>query len=185
MKRQLITLLAGFGLVGAAGADETGWFVERPGDGPLHTLESEFLSPSAGVAATQPLQLSAGFRFSQHFTLSAALDEYLLDHTRFEGCLATDFVCLSAQDRSIEYGTAYSFALAPALRLDDDLSIYGHLGVRDWDIQVGGDGAARSRELMFGLGVGYDISNPFRLQLEYRSMDLDIKLTSIGFTWRF
>ncbi len=185
MKQQLLTLLISFGLFGAACAEEPGWFVERPGQDFRGALNSNFLQPTGDLADNGLMSLRAGFRFSKNFTLSAALDEYLLDSTRLKGCLATDFVCQSARERAIDFGAAYGFTLAPALYLDHDLSLYGHLGVRGWDLQVGGENAVTRRELMFGVGVGYDISNPFRLQLEYRAMDLDIKLTSIGFTWRF
>lgn len=137
------------------------------------------------VAGKDILNLRAGFQFSSTFSLSAGLDEYLLDTAGRKNCAATDFVCLAGRERAIDYGTAYSFSLAPAIKLDDELSIYGHLGVQRWSIKNGGDSAANNREVLFGVGVGYDISNPFRLQLEYRSMDLDIKLTSIGFSWRF
>lgn len=185
MKQQLLTLLIGCGLFGGACAEEPGWFVERPGQAARTAPNLDFLRPADELADSGLVSLRAGFRFSQHFTLNAALDEYLLDHTRLEGCLATDFVCQSARARDIDSGTAYGFTLAPALYLDHDLSLYGHLGIRGWDLRVGGEDVITRHELMFGVGVGYDISNPFRLQLEYRAMDLDIKLTSIGFTWRF
>ena len=185
MKQQLLTLLISFGLSGGVCAEESGWFVERPGEDLRSTPMIDFLQPADELTDGGLVSLRAGFRFNQNFTLRAALDEYLLDHTRFEGCLATDFVCQSARARAIDAGIAYGFTLAPALYLDHDLALYGHLGVRGWDLQVGGEDAVTRHKLMFGVGVGYDISNPFRLQLEYRSMDLDIKLTSIGFTWRF
>lgn len=185
MKQPLLILLTGLGLLSSAFADETGWFVERAGADRVGALSADPLKPAATLAGQSLTTLRAGFRFSRNFTLSAALDEYLLDHTRFEGCLATDFVCQSARERTIDYGTAYGITLAPALYLDDDLALYGRLGLRGWNLQVAGDDAVTRKELMFGIGLGYDISNPFRLQLEYRAMDLDIKLTSIGFTWRF
>ena len=187
MKQQLLSALMFSTLVGAAAAEAPGWFVEVPATAALNNdnmslLKQSEASPSAGKDL---FNLRAGFHFSPAFSLVAGLDEYLLDTAGNRACASTDFVCLSGRDRDIELGTAYSFSLAPAIQLDDDLSIYGHLGVQEWRVRQGGDGGENLREVLFGVGVGYDISNPFRLHLEYRSMDLDIKLTSIGFTWRF
>lgn len=187
MRQHFLSAVILFGLFGSATGDEPGWFLEVPGSSALPDDNTLLLRPikKSRAASKDVLNLRAGFRFSPAFSLSAGLDEYLLDTAGQTQCASTDFVCLAGRDRAIDYGTAYSFSLAPALRLDDELSIYGHLGVQGWSVQHGGDGTANRRELLFGVGLGYDVSNPFRLQLEYRSMDLDIKLTSIGFTWRF
>lgn len=188
MKRDFLIALSLYGLTGAAMAEQPGWFLEAPAD--EHVLESNawlllpIKQPGLQNDRQYALNFRAGFRFSEAFTLSAGLDEYLLNNTRGQFCAASDFVCQASRERLIDYGTAYTVSLAPAIRLDEELSIYGHLGVQGWNVESGAD-AVSSRELLFGIGVGYDISNPFRLQLEYRSMDLDIKLTSIGFTWRF
>lgn len=187
MKQKVLPALILCGLFGAASAEQPAWFVEVPATAAAGNDSMSFLKQSASPfqAGKDILNLRAGFRFSPAFSLVAGLDEYLLDAAATRTCAPTDFVCLSGRDRAIDYGTAYSVSVAPAYRLDDELSIYGHLGIQEWRIRQGGDGAAKPREVLFGVGVGYDISNPFRLQLEYRSMDLDIKLTSIGFTWRF
>lgn len=187
MKQRFFSVIILSCLFGGAEADQTGWFLDVPGSSAQQDDNALLLRPAniPRVAGKEILNLRAGFRFSPAFSLSAGLDEYLLDTAGRPHCASTDFVCLASRERAIDYGTAYSFSLAPAIRLDDELSIYGHLGVQGWSIKHGGNDAAGKREVLFGVGVGYDISNPFRLQLEYRSMDLDIKLTSIGFTWRF
>lgn len=185
MQRYILTVIFLSGLVGTTAAGDYGWFLETPRTSDRAGVGAELLKPRVESASQDILNLRAGYRFSEVFTLHAGLDEYLLDTTRGQSCLAADFVCRAASDRSIHYGTSYALSLAPAIRLDDDLSIYGHLGVQGWNVQPGTEAATTKHDLLFGIGVGYDVSNPFRVQLEYRSMDLDIKLTSIGFTWRF
>ncbi len=187
MKRHLPAAIVFCALCGGVAADQPGWFLEVADGLPQQDDNTVLLRPVAipQIAGKDVFNLRAGFRFSDAFSLSAGLNEYLLDNAGRQHCAATDFVCLAGRERAVDYGTAYSFSLAPSLRLDDDLSVYGHLGVQGWQINHGADFGAGSRKVLFGLGVGYDISNPFRLQLEYRSMDLDIKLTSIGFSWRF
>lgn len=182
-QRLFIGLLLG-SLASASAADDLGWFLETPAEQSAHYFTPAFSDGAYPPGSESLLQLRAGIRFSESFTLSADLGDYLLDLTRGGACAATDFICMSARDRGIEYGRVYDVALAPALQLDEGLSLYGQLGLRGWDVQVGGDVPDR-RELMFGVGLRYDISNPFKLQLEYQELDLDIKLTSIGFTWRF
>lgn len=185
--RRLLPAFLLCGLISGVAAEQPGWFLEIPADAALRAENAALLQPVSNGHADEKesLNLRAGFRFSEAFSLSAALDEYLLDTSARHRCAATDFVCQAGRVRTIDQGSAYSLSLAPSIRLDDELSIYGHLGLQSWKIHHGGDGAINSREVLFGIGVGYDVSNPFRLQLEYRSMDLDIKLTSIGFTWRF
>lgn len=187
MKQLLLPAIFLCGLAGSAAAEQPGWFLEVPGETLSQNDNVELLQPVELTATNVAgmLNLRAGFRFSESFSLSAGLDEYFLDTVGKQNCAATDFICLAGRERAIDQGTAYSFSLAPSIQLDDELSIYGHLGLQRWNIQHGGDSGISNREVLFGLGVGYDVSNPFRLQLEYRSMDLDIKLTSIGFTWRF
>ncbi len=173
------------GLASASSAADPGWFVETPHERAERGFDTALQDAGSTLSGPDLVNLRAGYRFSENFTLSAALDEYLLDAMRIQNCNAIDFVCLAARERAIDHGTTYTLALAPALRLDEDLSVYGQLGLQGWHIKTGGDSRPHRRELMFGVGLRYDLSKPFRLKLEYQALDLDIKLTSIGFSWRF
>lgn len=185
MNQQLIAGLLFCGLASASFASDPGWFVETPVQDSDYGFEASLQQRDPVLSGPELVNLRAGYRFSENFTLSAALDEYLLDVMRIQNCSGIDFVCLAVRERAIDHGTVYTLALAPSLKLDDDLSVYGRFGLQGWKLNAGQDDRPHRRELMFGVGLRYDLAKPFRLKLEYQALDLDIKLTSIGFSWRF
>lgn len=180
-----IMLCAGVAPATVAAADEPGWFLEQPSAFANAELGIDLLAPRFDVWEHPLLTLSAGYRFNESFSLRARVYEVATDTNHGQRCTDTDFVCSSAGQLALDYVAGYSLSLMPAFLLHDDLAVYGHLGVQGWNVEANGDPNVKKSDLLFGIGVGYDVSNPLRLQLEYRSMDLDIKLTSVGFSWRF
>lgn len=172
-------------LAAAAAAEEPGWFLEQPPYADRVELGADVLAPRNVLDAQPTLSLSGGYRFSEYFLLRATIRELVVDTERMARCMDGDFTCAVAAYASFDPTPGYSLSLVPAILLHDDLAFYGRLGIQEWSLMEIGESSLKKSELLFGIGIGYDVSNPLRLQLEYRSMDLDIKLTSIGFSWRF
>ena len=187
MNARLVAMILwpGLALAGAAAADEPGWFLESPAAAGHAELGVDLLAPQFGEQKSSPLSLSAGYRFSESFSLRAQIREIVFNPSHNQPCSETDFACAAGRHSSLDFSAGYALSLMPAFLLHSDLAVYGRLGIQGWNVEANGDPSVNKSDLLFGIGMGYDVSNPLRLQLEYRSMDLDIKLTSIGFSWRF
>lgn len=186
MRKHFFALLLtqALALSGIAAAEEQGWFLEQPSPTTFGS-SADLLVSHVRVSDVHVPALNAGYRFNEAFTILALFREVIMDPARVLRCEEGDFACAAVNPPALDDATGYSLSLMPALMLHDDLAVYGHLGIQGWNVEANGNPDLRRRELLFGIGVGYDISNPLRLQLEYRSLDLDIKLTSVGFSWRF
>ncbi len=90
--------------------------------------------------------------------------------------------------REVEF-KAFSLEAVPQLPLTERVSVYGKLGVLDWDSDVvwfhGPQGPNPSeRELVAGLGARYDFPKGLGVLLEYEDADL-VSAVSVGASWRF
>ena len=184
MRMRLFALLLLAVLSCGTAADERGWFLEQPVTAATE-LGADLLAPRYNVPDHLLLALNAGYRFNASFSLQAKFRGLVTDRSRGFPCADSDYACSALEYRPLDDTTGYALSLMPSILLHDDLAIYGRLGIQGWNVEANGNPDLKKRDLLFGIGLGYDVSNPLRLQLEYRSLDLDIKLTSVGFSWRF
>lgn len=84
---------------------------------------------------------------------------------------------------------ALSLSAVPRLPLTERVSLFGRLGVLDWDgkLEYGGGVPVErhsGRELLTGLGAEYAFPGGFGVVLEYERSDLSTAL-GVGARWRF
>lgn len=84
-----------------------------------------------------------------------------------------------------------SLSLLPRLPIGERFSVYGKLGVMDWDTDidsVSGNGRIErlsDRDLLAGAGVQYVFPRGIGVLVEYQRLDFDHDSTSVGASWRF
>lgn len=83
--------------------------------------------------------------------------------------------------------TTFYFAGLAAWPLGDSgFSIFGKLGFHLWDVDAGAFGSDDGTDLMWGLGMQYDLSKNLGLRVEYEAFDdADVNLLSVGFIYSF
>lgn len=105
---------------------------------------------------------------------------------------ATDPICRSALVAVPMTAdvTGLSLSLVPRWPIGERFSLYGKLGVIDWDSDVDGAGFGRidrysDRDLLTGVGAQYVFPKGIGVLVEYQRLDFDHDSTSLGASWRF
>lgn len=117
----------------------------------------------------------------------ATLGDTLASSTELCADLPCDFapVALSAEVSGL------SLSVVPRYPFNDRVSVYGKLGVIDWDSDVAEVFDSRpiqrysDRDLLTGIGVQYTFPKGLGILAEYQHLDLDAGSTSLGASWRF
>lgn len=83
-----------------------------------------------------------------------------------------------------------SLTLVPRWPVYQHFSLYGKVGVIDWDTEVTGLGFGHinsysDRDLLTGVGAQYDFRKGLGVLVEYQRMRLDHGSASVGASWRF
>ncbi len=84
-----------------------------------------------------------------------------------------------------------SLTAVPTWPINDRFSLFGKLGVLDWDADVSESHNGRrvdsfsDTELLAGVGLRYAWPSGFGVAAEYQQVDLDLGSTSLGASWRF
>ncbi len=79
----------------------------------------------------------------------------------------------------------------PSWPVNDRLSLFGKVGVLDWDSDVveSFDGrrvdSFSDLELLAGVGLRYALPSGFGASAEYQRVDLGLDSISLGASWRF
>lgn len=88
----------------------------------------------------------------------------------------------------------WSLSLVPQLPIGERFSLYGKLGVIDWEAELFHhlEISRRNRidsfsdqQLLTALGARCDLPGRFAVLAEYRRLDLDLDSASLGLRWRF
>ncbi|MEE8524173.1 MAG: outer membrane beta-barrel protein [Thermoanaerobaculia bacterium] len=87
--------------------------------------------------------------------------------------------------------TGLSFAVVPRYPFNDRFSVYGKVGVIDWDADVSEAFSGRAvdsfsdRDLLTAVGLQYTFPIGFGVLAEYQQLDFDVSSTSLGASYRF
>ena len=84
---------------------------------------------------------------------------------------------------------ALSVSVVPRWPVTEHFSIYGKVGILDWDFQLSGGGLSyqdsSESKLLTGVGLEYLFTKGLTLGLEYQRTDSDVEAASLGLGWRF
>lgn len=90
--------------------------------------------------------------------------------------------------------TGWSLSAVPSWRFSDRFSVYGRVGIIDWESDVSSNFPSipnatidtfSDQELLTGIGFRYGFPSGLGLLLEYEQFDLDVVSTHVGVHWRF
>lgn len=147
------------------------------------------IDDSDGTAAVE-----LGYRFGPHLALQAGyhdLGEYeAMEYPCQLGQPCPDLDEVPFRLATVEL-TGVSLALVPRLPLGERFSLFGKIGVIDWDADivadVGGDtiDSFDGQDLLAGVGVGYDLPSGLGFQVEVEGFELDAVALTAGVGWRF
>ncbi|MEZ5333579.1 MAG: porin family protein [Thermoanaerobaculia bacterium] len=135
-----------------------------------------------------------GYRFGPHLAIQAGYH----DLGEYEGL---ELPCPLAQPcpdldeipfrlSTVEL-TGVSLSLVPRLPLGERFSLFGTIGVIDWNADIvadtGGDtiDSFDGQDLLAGVGLGYDLPSGLGFQLELEGFELDAVALTAGVGWRF
>ncbi|AWF82761.1 hypothetical protein BTJ40_19155 [Microbulbifer sp. A4B17] len=85
------------------------------------------------------------------------------------------------RDVDVELNT---FATYATYRTEGDWYLKGRLGVLYEDVTVGSD-SSDDLGISLGAGIGYNLSDAYRLEFEYTVLERDVSFWSGGFSLRF
>lgn len=127
---------------------------------------------------------SLGYAFSNNWAVELGYHDFG-DPTGFAGC-PPEVLCIAAfvpEDTSV---TGWSGQLAGTLPLGYDLSLIGKAGVIGWKTSARSPSLDEDgSELIYSLGLNWDITEKLGMQLSYEKVDLDITTARAGLMFRF
>lgn len=127
---------------------------------------------------------SLGYAFNGAFAVELGYHDFG-DPTGYAGCPPEVF-CIAAflpEDTSV---TGWSGQLAGTLSLGYDLSLIGKAGVIGWRTSARSPSLDEDgSELIYSLGLNWDITEKLGVQLSYERVDLDITTARAGLLFRF
>lgn len=209
LSRTLLVVV--FSLLGAGplAAGESPWYVNtKLGQG---SLSADFGRPFPihfeGHDETGDVEF--GYLLHRHLAVQAGYHD-LGEYQGFGGgCVDPEVLCIARAPLCVEGATdpfclglaigpmtadasGVSLSFLPRWPLfDDRLTVFGKLGVIDWDVDVTGSfGVTLSerfsdRDLLSGLGVQYFFRKGLGVLVEYQRLNFGHDSTSVGASWRF
>lgn len=198
-------LLAGLALVAAPLlAGESPWYLEAKlgeasAEATFGSRWTKRIDGSDGAAS-----VAVGYQVDRHLGIQAGYH----DLGRFDGtgspCPDSAETCVELLALCVEgfpctevlvpleaEVSGFSLALVPRWPVGERVSVYGKVGVIDWDTDVSGlfttAGTERfsDRDLLAGVGVQYTFPKGLGVLLEYEDLELGLASTSVGVSWRF
>ncbi len=154
--------------------------------------------------SSESASIEGGYAFNRYLAVQAGYHDLGEFQGRGSGCPDSADVCIERLALCVE-GTScvevvvpleadasgLSLSMVPRWPVNDRFSVFGKLGVIDWDVDVS-DGFLDERiegfsdqDLLTGLGVRYDFRTGLSAVLEYQHLDFDSDSTSLGIGWRF
>lgn len=137
--------------------------------------------------------VEVGYILRRHLAIQAGYHD-LGEYAGSGSSCAEDAFCLTIYplpDISMTADVSgLSLSLVPRLPLlDDRLTVYGKLGVIDWNSDLSGDfgfhDSYSDTDLLSGVGLRYGFKNGFGVLAEYERLDFDQQSASLGASWRF
>lgn len=139
--------------------------------------------------------IELGYRFGPHLAVQAGYHD-LGEYEALEYPCPPGDVCpevggtIPFELATVEL-TGVSLALVPRLPLGERFSAFAKAGVIDWEAKLVSDVGGRTidtfddRDLLLGVGVGYDLPSGLGFQLELEGFELDARALTAGIGWRF
>jgi len=191
----LLTTLFFLLAVAPLAASDSRWYLNvKLGQGSLDADLGKFYPKHfEGDDPTSGFEL--GFVLHRHLAVQAGYH----DLGRYDGfgvSCPEDGACIEIYPPPTSFMTAdlsgLSLSLVPRLPLQGDrLTLYGKLGVIDWDRRIDAVGnyglheTLSDSDLLSGLGVRYGFKNGLGVLAEYERFDFDQESASLGASWRF
>jgi hypothetical protein len=184
MKNRFLSLLvATMSLAAAPASAQNGAFYGLLG---LSNSDSQFqVGPNDPVDGDDNgWSASLGYAFSSYWAVEVGYHDFG-EPTGFAGC-PPEVLCIAAYAPGATSVTGWSGQLAGALPLGYDLSLIGKAGVIGWETSarnpsLNGDGS----DLIYSLGLQWDLNEQLGMQLSYERVDLDITTARVGVLFRF
>jgi opacity protein-like surface antigen len=130
--------------------------------------------------------LGVGYSFTPAISLETAYQDFGSPSAQTD--CPPGYACLVVPLLTQADTTALSLSLVGSLPLNDQLEIYGKLGLTSWKIKFNGISSAfddSGKDLHYGLGLRWSIGNRWKWFGEYAHVDLDITSFSIGIRYDF
>ncbi len=127
---------------------------------------------------------SLGYAFSSNWAVELGYHDFG-EPTGFAGC-PPEVLCIAAFAPDGTSVTGWSGQMAGTLPIGSDLSLVGKAGVIGWETSarnpsLDSDGS----DLIYSLGLQWDLNAQLGLQLSYEKVDLDITTARAGLLFRF
>ncbi len=156
----------------------------------LETLESFDLPDTTSLKPPRSIEngfnFEGGYNFGRFFSVELGFRDYSLVEQIDFGCRnPSDLKCFERGLTADSSMSSYSFSLVPRWPVNDNLSLYGKLGVVDWIIESDDFSRLDYNNLQYGLGIRYDFSSEFGIMINYEAVDTERDATSLGLSWRF
>lgn len=173
-------LLAVPGLVTADSPLDIGWFIEAG----ISTVDSSRDVGGFSLDGDENgWQLGLGYSLNRYFSVKA--DYHDLGQGHYASTCPPPNVCpIQNVDRvDIE---AFALSATGRLAVTPAIDVYAKLGVTSWNSDFRQFQHDESEVgLLYGAGVGVDLSAALRLNVQYDLYDFDVNAAAVSLAWRF
>ena len=198
-------LVASVAAASPVSAGDSSWYAEvKLGQSSLDAEFGErhvkFFNDGSAAAAS----VEGGYAFNRYLAVQAGYHELGEYQGTGSGCPDNVDACVERLALCAEgtecvevlvpleaTASGLSLSMVPRWPVSDRFSIFGKLGVIDWDVDVSGGFSNEriegfsDRVLLTGIGVRYDFPTGLSAVLEYQHLDFDSDSTSLGVGWHF
>ncbi len=127
--------------------------------------------------------LSLGYAFNRYFSVQAGYHSFGRNYLTDDCPAPQQCIVINTEEADID---GLSIAGVVSWPISDVFDVFGTVGVISWDTNFRqGNRDESGEDLMYGAGIGANLTPHWRMVLKYERFDFDADTASLGIAYRF